>query len=528
MDSRGKKLLIIAATIIVIFLGITAYFIFFNKKGVGDTTTGVDPNLFPFGQQSNQIKDLPVVENGETVVNLGGFDNTEQTPEPAPRDRLRKITTFPVSGFVSFLTPDTITETVLDEKTKTEKQVTRPITVHRIRYNDQRSGHIFEGIISDESIINRKITKTDLPVAEELVFNSTGTKGILRYEKDNTIESFQIELPVFTKELPVYCNINLNTDLKSGIKNKPEVKKLQQYLRDKLSIKISIDGVYGKQAISGVKQIQKGFAITETGEFNTETRTAILNDCNTTKQQLTKNQEEPYELKGSIIDGYIIQAIKNGLENSVFLLRTADKKTTGILKSLDSTAATSIFSSSFNEWLPQYVNKDLITMTTYASGNADGYTYFLNPVTKKFFKVLGPLRGLTTLTSPDGKYILESKVQNGQLTSVLLTLSTRSETVLPFTTLTEKCVWYSNDQFFCGVPNEFPAGMYPDDWYKGLVSFSDTLWSYTPSTNRAVSVVTPNESVDIFRMESYNNSEYLFFMNKNDYTLWSYRIGGQD
>jgi hypothetical protein len=382
MDIRGKRLLIIAAVVILIFLGVTAYFIFFNKK-TSPTTTGVNPDLFPFGQQTNQIKDLPLVDSGETTINPSGFDNTT-TPEPAPRDRLRKITIFPISGFVSFLTPDTITETVLDEKTKTEKQIARPITVHRIRYNDQRNGHLFEGIINDESIVNRQITKTDLPSAEELVFNNTGTVGILRYEKNNAIESFQIQLPVLNKELPSYCKLEFNTDLQAGIKNKPEVKKLQQYIRDKFSTKISIDGTYGKQATAGVKQIQKEFGLAESGTFDETTRQAIATDCNKIQTQLSATQQEPYELKGSIVDGYITQAVKNNSENSIILLKTANKKTTGVIKSMNSTEAKSIFTSSFNEWLPQFVNKTLITMTTYASGLTGGYMYSLDIPTQKF------------------------------------------------------------------------------------------------------------------------------------------------
>jgi hypothetical protein len=526
MDTRGKRLLIIAGIVILIFLGVAAYFIFFNKKTT-TTTTGVNPDLFPFGQQSNQIKDLPIVTDGETVINTGGFDTTT-TPEPAPRDRLRKITTFPISGFVSFLTPETITETVLDEKTNTEKQITRPTTIHRVRYNDQRNGHLFEGIINDESIINRQITKTDLPSAEELIFNNTGTIGILRYEKNNTIESFQIQLPTLNKELPSYCKLEFKTDLKAGVKNKPEVKKLQQYIRDKFSTKISIDGTYGKQATVGVKQIQKEFSIPESGIFDEPTRQAIAADCIKIQSELSTAQQEPYELKGSLVDGYITQAVKNNSENSVVLLKTANKKTTGVVKSLNSSEAKSIFISSFNEWLPQFVNKTLITMTTYASGLTEGYMYSLDIPTQKFTKTLGPSTGLTTLTSPDGKSVSVSDSENGQLVLKIIDLTTRTQKILPFTTLSEKCVWYSNDQIYCGVPNTFPQGLYPDDWYKGVLSFSDTLWSYVLSTERAVSVITPAESVDIFRMEPYAKDENIIIMTKNDYTLWSYRIGGQD
>jgi hypothetical protein len=92
------------------------------------------------------------------------------------------------TNFMSFVRP------FIDEKTGKEKTITTPITIHHIRYNDQRNGHIFDGVITDESILNKKITKTDLPAAEELIFNKTGSIGYLRYEKDNFSHTTQYEI----------------------------------------------------------------------------------------------------------------------------------------------------------------------------------------------------------------------------------------------------------------------------------------------------------------------------------------------
>ncbi len=528
MDQRGKRLLIIALIVILLFLGVTGYFLFFGKKGPDTSVIGVDPNLFPFDQQSNQIKDLPVVINGDTPAGTPEeLENILPDSEAVQRPRLRKITSFPVSGFVSFTTPDTVTETVLDPITNTEKQITKPVSIHRLRYGDQRTGHIFEGIIDEISIINRKITKTDLPIGEELIFNTIGTRGILRYEKNRTIESFQIELPTFEKEVPKYCTIIFKTDLKIGMRN-AEVKKLQSYLREKYKKNIKVDGIFLTQTRGFVQEIQREFNLTETGIFDEPTRVAISTECETIKQSAAKSAEEPYELKGSLVDGVVTQVVKNNADNSVFLLKTISKKTTGLIKSFNSDSATPVFSSSFNEWLPQFVNKTLITMTTYAASTFGGYMYGLDPTTQKFTKILGPTFGLTTLTSPDGKRVLISSIENRQLVIKVINLDTRSQKILPFSTLPEKCNWYTNDQLFCGVPNTLPVGTYPDDWYKGIISLSDSLWSYTLSTDRAVSVATPRESLDMFRMESFTTPEYLFFINKNNYELWSYRVGGTE
>ena len=82
--------------------------------------------------------------------------------------------------------------------------------------------------------------------------------------------------------------------------------------------------------------------------------------------------------------------------------------------------------------------------------------------------------------------------------------------------------------FYCGVPSSYPTGVYPDDWYKGLISFSDTLWSYSIAKQESVQVALPPQTIDIERMEAYPDAGYLFFMNKINNELWSYRIQGDD
>ncbi len=524
MDQRGKRLITIAAIVILLFLGITGYFIFFKK----DSTTQVvdiNGNLVPFDMRSGQINEIPTpVDNNQTPI-----EQLDAAQEPTPvtsRERLRKITTFPVSGFVSFLENSTVMEKIIDPKTQKEILSTKPITIHHVRYNDQRTGHMFNGVITEESILNSKITETNLPSAEELSFNKSGDVGYLRYEKNGGIETFKLIIPP-PPTLPTYCNYSLVQDLKIGSKG-DSVKSLQQYLNAKLNLKNTVDGVFGNGTAGLVRQIQKLFLVPITGIVDQPTINAINLECSTLRQQIEETLDNPVQLKGSVVSGYLSQLVKNNNENSLFFLLRESGKTKGYLQSFASNSSNQIFESSFSEWMPQFVNKNLITLTTYASAVADGYMYGINPETKNFSKLLGPLQGLTTLTSPDGNNVLVTFVQNEQLTTQIINTNTGRSTKLPFITLPEKCTWYSNDQLFCGIPKSFTTAVYPDDWYKGVVSFSDVLWSYTVSTGRSVQIVEPKESLDIFRMESYPSIGYLFFMNKNNYELWSYRISGDD
>lgn len=525
MDIRGKKLLITAGIIILLFLGVTSYFIFFKKGTNQGQEVNVRNNLFPFNERSVLISDLPTITDSttdfiESTVDVGTLD------EIIRKDRLRKITSFPISGFVSFPLQKFITETVLDEKTNLEKQITRPVITHTLRYNDQRNGHIFESVITEESIISKKITNTNLPPAEDLTFNTSGTAGIIRYEKNGGIESFKLLLPE-PPTLPPYCMITLTGDTKIGSKG-DEVKKIQQYINQRFNQKLIIDGAFGKKTADFVKQLQKSFELTETGIVDESLRFKIDDECTVLKTEVARKQNEPQELQGSLISGYINQIVKNPFSDQIFTLVKENGQISGILESITGTIRTKIFNSPFTEWIPQFISGNRVLLTTYASGEIAGYVYQLNTQTGSFQKIIGPINGLTTLVSPDGSHILMSSNQNGQLVTQIITVSTRATTTLPFITLPEKCVWYSNDQFYCGVSLSIPSGTYPDDWYKGSTRFSDVLWSYSLSENRPVQIAQFPESVDIIRAQADTNFEYIFFMNKSTYELWSYRIGGSD
>jgi peptidoglycan hydrolase-like protein with peptidoglycan-binding domain len=529
MDQRGKRLITIAAIVILLFLGVTMYFIFFSgDKNSTTQSVSVNSSLVPFDEKTLSEN------NGIITVNNNSPENptTEFDANPVAstsRERLRKITSFPVSGFTSYVTKKTRIDTVIDELTGKEKKVSKIITTHHIRYNDQRTGHIFDGVVEDGSILNSKIIKTDLPSAEELIFNSTGDIGFLRYEKNNKIETFKLIIPGEKRVIiPQVCTTILTVDLKIKDKN-DQVKILQDYLNYKFNQNLVLDGIFGKKTETSVKTIQKMAAIPQTGIVDQLTRDALLKECNEIQESAAiTNNNEPKELKGSLIPGYITQLVRNIQTDTIFTLEQSRGKTSGNIQSAVGSQITPVFTSSFNEWLPQYVNKNLITMTTYASGTVGGYMYGLNPTTQTFSKILGPLQGLTTLTSPDGVHAIIATTENNTLVTRVVNLTTGTSETAPFVVLPEKCSWYSNDLFYCGVTQSFPTATYPDDWYKGLVNLSDTLWSYTLSTKESAQIAVPSQVLDIIKMESYPDSEYLFFINKITNELWSYRVGGED
>jgi hypothetical protein len=96
--------------------------------------------------------------------------------------------------------------------------------------------------------------------------------------------------------------------------------------------------------------------------------------------------------------------------------------------------------------------------------------------------------------------------------------------------LAEKCVWSSLNKYvaYCAVPSNVPIGNYPDDWYQGNVSFVDNIYKIDlslPSMQLLYSLPT-DQNIDATSPSLDQKENYIFFTNKNDYSLWGLKIKG--
>mgnify|MGYP000370174673 CR=1 FL=1 len=209
-----------------------------------------------------------------------------------------------------------------------------------------------------------------------------------------------------------------------------------------------------------------------------------------------------------------------------FYLTNTEGGVTGTMVDTVSKKNTQVFVSQFTEWLSQFANPKLITVTTKASARALGYMYAIDPSIKSFDKVLGGITGLTTLTSPDGNKILYSNSINNGFVLNIYDKKTKQAFNLGLTTLPEKCVWAQDSSTaYCSVPSIIPKGEYPDVWYQGIVSFSDALWKLDPINNVFQLVYDPSkENGEIFdgvNLTLSTKNTYLLFQNKKDDQLWA-------
>jgi len=170
-------------------------------------------------------------------------------------------------------------------------------------------------------------------------------------------------------------------------------------------------------------------------------------------------------------------------------------------------------------------------MTTRPSGIANGISLLINTTNGTLSKIASG-NGLTTSVSPDLSFALvgTSGEDGSSLNLNSVTLKNNNSIDLSLKTLPEKCVWAHTEKstVYCAVPETVPAGIYPDNWYQGLVSFTDNLWKINTSTgiSKVVSLLNRGygKNIDAIDLQLSSDDSYLTFMNKSDLILWGYRL----
>ena len=97
-----------------------------------------------------------------------------------------------------------------------------------------------------------------------------------------------------------------------------------------------------------------------------------------------------------------------------------------------------------------------------------------------------------------------------------------------FTSLPEKCVQNPAKarSIYCSIPFTIDNERFPDDWYKGAISYSDLLWSIDIETGEATGLseflTESGREIDVSKIGTNETGSYIWFINKNDNTLWMF------
>lgn len=229
--------------------------------------------------------------------------------------------------------------------------------------------------------------------------------------------------------------------------------------------------------------------------------------------------------------GYFLeQGLEDVVVQGTSTLATLLPGTSGSIATVaavDGEAFRTLFSSPLNSLRLFFSGKNFLTFTK-GSAESNGYAFLVDSTSGAFEQILGPLKGLSALPSPKGTYTFYTHVLGNSLRSGLLTLSDRFSKTIPIGTLSEKCVWTLDEtSLYCAVPRSV-TGTLPDEWYQGVVSFSDRIWRIDLDGRVAVLVVDPKTiggvEIDAVNLSIDSENNLLVFTNKKDGSLWVYDL----
>jgi hypothetical protein len=191
--------------------------------------------------------------------------------------------------------------------------------------------------------------------------------------------------------------------------------------------------------------------------------------------------------------------------------------------------STPVFTSPFTEWIPDWLGRGVLSLTTRPSGLVGGYLFSLDPEKGVLSPIMNDYLGLTIKSAPDGNSILVGGSKKGGATFGIITKELPIPSDISPTTLPEKCAWTASSTFaYCGVPQNPKGGVYPDEWYQGTMQFSDTIWVYDNSTGQFTLFVVPQdevkEEIDVMNPSVSQDGSHLMFTNKKDGSLWGIRL----
>lgn len=236
----------------------------------------------------------------------------------------------------------------------------------------------------------------------------------------------------------------------------------------------------------------------------------------------------PQEVRGSYLTRNLTEVIPSPFTlGSVFYTLLKGTNLQGIISSKDDSRRVEVLSSPITEWTSQWLTANTFALTTKATTLSDGFMYFLNTDTQKLDRVLGNIRGLTTLANNGQTYVIYSNSEDNGFATRLLNTKTGVVRPFSFTVLPENCVWAKKQAtvVYCAVPQYLPDGAYPDSWYQGALHFTDDLWKIDASTDSTELLANlseiSKEEIDAVRLFLSPKEDYLFFTNKRDGAFWS-------
>jgi hypothetical protein len=196
--------------------------------------------------------------------------------------------------------------------------------------------------------------------------------------------------------------------------------------------------------------------------------------------------------------------------------------TIGYLFDIEKETSTEVFSIPLRDVHVLWGNPLYVYTTPTATQT--GFLYRVENKNRLTYMLQG-LPGLTAVRYGEG-VVVSSITRERSVLVALKEDGTKVEQALPY--IPEKCAVNPTDTtyVFCAVPINTSKGAFPDDWYMGTISYNDILWSMNTATGEATSMLNflteSEQEMDVYHIGVKQDGMLLYFINKNDNTLWLY------
>lgn len=182
-----------------------------------------------------------------------------------------------------------------------------------------------------------------------------------------------------------------------------------------------------------------------------------------------------------------------------------------------------VYSTPVPDFTVRWIAKNTIILVSRSSGLAPSLVLRFDVGTRSADALFSGTNGITLAAATDSATLLLSRTSSAGNLELLSTYDLKSGRTTPLNavTLAEKCVFSSDaKKLYCGVPRDsIPAPM-PDEWYKGVVSFTDKVVGIDLATNQETILMDGEASIDVVSPFLSLDGKYLFFQDKKTGTVW--------
>ena len=364
-----------------------------------------------------------------------------------------------------------------------------------------------------KSTDNNFVPNTPDTTTEIVATSSATSTNLLRQISTDPESGYSLVDNLKTKQTDVHYILRFNGNIYETYAQSEESKRLSM---------TTIQKVYESTWLpDGVRLIIRYL---KDGTESIETFSVKINPATTTANTFEGGVD------GNFLPENINTLAVNPIGDKLFYVTSGLNGSSGYISKPDGLNKKLLFESPLNEWLTSWPKEETLTLTTKPSAKIAGYMYFLNSKTGDFSRILGGIFGLTTKTNKTATEVLYSDSVATSPNIYLYNIKGGESKLLTWSTLPEKCLWSNTNAktIYCAVPKNFPAGDYPDVWYKGLVNFTDDIWMIDTDTMTATLVYDiqkeTSNRIDAIDLQLDKNDNYLFFTNKTDLTLWSLKL----